>query len=155
MISILDQEELAWLKSTLGARIAVYDHGGHLGNLGDRQQVSDMLDMLGGPLEGGRAMNARGILFALAALARSSGCATQEVRYRSWPAETPAADNAAAIKRVRALMAEAAGAAANAKPVAAAAAARPGDAGRRAADGHLRSLGAPQPLHLSIQCALR
>jgi len=31
----------------LGARIAVYDHGGHLGNLGDRQQVSDMLDMLG------------------------------------------------------------------------------------------------------------
>ena len=37
---ILDQAELAWLKSTLGTRIAVYDHGGHLGNLGDRQQVS-------------------------------------------------------------------------------------------------------------------
>lgn len=50
---ILDQEELAWLKSTLGARIAVYDHGGHLGNLGDRQQVSDMLDMLGGRWKAG------------------------------------------------------------------------------------------------------
>jgi len=45
---ILDKAELTWLKDTLGARIAVYDHGGHLGNLGDRQQVSDMLDMLGG-----------------------------------------------------------------------------------------------------------
>jgi hypothetical protein len=45
---ILDQSELAWLKNTLGPKIAVYDHGGHLGNLGDRQQVADMLDMLGG-----------------------------------------------------------------------------------------------------------
>jgi hypothetical protein len=45
---ILDAADLAWLKTTLGPRIAVYDHGGHLGNLGDRQQVSDMLDMLGG-----------------------------------------------------------------------------------------------------------
>jgi hypothetical protein len=26
----------------------VYDHGGHLGNIGERQQVSDMLDMLAG-----------------------------------------------------------------------------------------------------------
>ena len=50
---ILDQEELAWLKSTLGTRIAVYDHGGHLGNLGDRQQVSDMLDMLAGRWKAG------------------------------------------------------------------------------------------------------
>ncbi len=50
---ILDQEELGWLKSTLGTRIAVYDHGGHLGNLGDRQQVSDMLDMLGGRWKAG------------------------------------------------------------------------------------------------------
>jgi hypothetical protein len=45
---ILDRQELTWLKDTLGARIAVYDHGGHLGNIGERQQVSDMLDMLAG-----------------------------------------------------------------------------------------------------------
>jgi hypothetical protein len=45
---ILDRQELAWLKDTLGARIVVYDHGGHLGNIGERQQVSDMLDMLAG-----------------------------------------------------------------------------------------------------------
>jgi hypothetical protein len=45
---ILDAAELDWLKRTFGARIQVYDHGGHLGNLGDRQQVADMLDMLGG-----------------------------------------------------------------------------------------------------------
>ena len=45
---ILDRQELAWLEDTLGARIAVYDHGGHLGNIGERQQVSDMLDMLAG-----------------------------------------------------------------------------------------------------------
>jgi len=45
---ILDRRELAWLKDTLGSRIVVYDHGGHLGNIGERQQVSDMLDMLAG-----------------------------------------------------------------------------------------------------------
>jgi hypothetical protein len=45
---ILDKRELAWLQDTLGPRIAVYDHGGHLGNIGERQQVSDMLDMLAG-----------------------------------------------------------------------------------------------------------
>jgi predicted alpha/beta-fold hydrolase len=45
---ILDKSELSWLKSTLGRRIAIYDHGGHLGNLGERQQIADMLDMLGG-----------------------------------------------------------------------------------------------------------
>ena len=45
---ILDASELAWLRATLGPRIAVYDHGGHLGNLGERQQIADMLDMLGG-----------------------------------------------------------------------------------------------------------
>jgi predicted alpha/beta-fold hydrolase len=45
---ILDKRELKWLRDTLGARIAVYDHGGHLGNIGERQQVSDMLDMLAG-----------------------------------------------------------------------------------------------------------
>jgi hypothetical protein len=45
---ILDKQELTWLRTTLGSKIAVYDHGGHLGNIGERQQVSDMLDMLGG-----------------------------------------------------------------------------------------------------------
>lgn len=45
---ILDRRELQWLRDTLGPRIAVYDHGGHLGNIGERQQVSDMLDMLAG-----------------------------------------------------------------------------------------------------------
>lgn len=49
---ILDQGELQWLESTLGKRIAVYDHGGHLGNLGDRQQVADMLAMLAGQWQG-------------------------------------------------------------------------------------------------------
>ncbi len=50
---ILDQAELAWLKATLAQRIVVYDHGGHLGNLGDRQQVADMLEMLAGQWPGG------------------------------------------------------------------------------------------------------
>jgi hypothetical protein len=50
---ILDKAELGWLKSTMGGRIAVYDHGGHLGNLGDRQQVADMLEMLAGRWQGG------------------------------------------------------------------------------------------------------
>jgi hypothetical protein len=45
---ILNKRELAWLQDTLGSRIVVYDHGGHLGEVGDRQQVADMLDMLGG-----------------------------------------------------------------------------------------------------------
>jgi hypothetical protein len=52
---ILDKRELAWLRDTLGTRIAVYDHGGHLGNIGSRQQVSDMLDMLAGHWTGGAA----------------------------------------------------------------------------------------------------
>jgi hypothetical protein len=45
---ILDKPELAWLRSTMGNRIAVYDHGGHLGNLGERRQIADMLEMLSG-----------------------------------------------------------------------------------------------------------
>jgi hypothetical protein len=49
---ILDAQELAWLKSTMGSRIAVYDHGGHLGNLGSRQQAADMLEMLAGRWRG-------------------------------------------------------------------------------------------------------
>jgi hypothetical protein len=49
---ILDKRELAWLKDILGSRIAVYDHGGHLGNIGERRQVSDMLDMLAGSWTG-------------------------------------------------------------------------------------------------------
>jgi hypothetical protein len=50
---ILDRAELEWLEKTLGPRIVVYDHGGHLGNLGERQQVADMLAMLGGRWPGG------------------------------------------------------------------------------------------------------
>jgi hypothetical protein len=50
---ILDAAELAWLRQTFGSRIAVYAHGGHLGNLGDRQQIADMLQMLGGHWTGG------------------------------------------------------------------------------------------------------
>lgn len=49
---ILDKAELAWLQTTLGSRIAVYDHGGHLGNLGERRQIADMLDMLAGRWQG-------------------------------------------------------------------------------------------------------
>jgi hypothetical protein len=45
---ILDKDEFTWLRSTMGSRIAVYDHGGHLGNLGERRQITDMLDMLAG-----------------------------------------------------------------------------------------------------------
>lgn len=50
---ILDREELAWLESTLGPRIVVYDHGGHLGTIGSRAQVADMLAMLDGRWTGG------------------------------------------------------------------------------------------------------
>jgi hypothetical protein len=50
---ILDHAELDWLKTTLGSRIVVYDHGGHLGNIGERQPVADMLDMLAGHWPGG------------------------------------------------------------------------------------------------------
>jgi len=49
---ILNRSELGWLKSTLGDRIVVYDHGGHLGNLGERQQIADMLEMLAGRWKG-------------------------------------------------------------------------------------------------------
>jgi hypothetical protein len=49
---ILDKPELDWLRATLGSRIVVYDHGGHLGNLGDRRQIADMLDMLAGRWQG-------------------------------------------------------------------------------------------------------
>ncbi len=55
---ILDKAELAWLENTLGPKIAVYDHGGHLGNIGDRRQVADMLDMLAGRWRGAAPGNA-------------------------------------------------------------------------------------------------
>ena len=45
---IINRRELSWLQDTLGSRIIVYDHGGHLGEIGDRRQVADMLDMLSG-----------------------------------------------------------------------------------------------------------
>jgi Alpha/beta hydrolase family len=50
---ILDHAELEWLEKTFGPRIVVYDHGGHLGNLGERQQVADLLAMLDGRWAGG------------------------------------------------------------------------------------------------------
>jgi hypothetical protein len=49
---ILDKPELLWLEATLGKRIVIYDHGGHLGNLGDRSQIADMLEMLAGHWSG-------------------------------------------------------------------------------------------------------
>jgi hypothetical protein len=49
---ILDESELAWLRCNLGSRVAVYDYGGHLGNLGERRQIADMLDMLAGRWQG-------------------------------------------------------------------------------------------------------
>jgi hypothetical protein len=49
---ILDAKELAWLRETMGDRIVVYPHGGHLGNLGERQQAQDMLQMLAGTWHG-------------------------------------------------------------------------------------------------------
>jgi hypothetical protein len=52
---ILDKAELRWLEKTLGSRIVVYDHGGHLGNLGDRSQIADMLEMLAGRWSGPRS----------------------------------------------------------------------------------------------------
>lgn len=45
---ILDERELEWLQAIMGRRIRVYDHGGHMGNLGARDQIADMLDMLAG-----------------------------------------------------------------------------------------------------------
>jgi hypothetical protein len=50
---ILNRPELSWLQDTMGKRIVVYDHGGHLGNLGSRRQVADMLLMLAGNWPGG------------------------------------------------------------------------------------------------------
>jgi hypothetical protein len=49
---ILDKAELNWLTRTLGNRTKVYDHGGHLGNLGEREQIADMLEMLAGRWQG-------------------------------------------------------------------------------------------------------
>lgn len=50
--AILDRQELGWLRETLQGRIVVYEHGGHLGNLGERHQVADMLAMLAGQWRG-------------------------------------------------------------------------------------------------------
>lgn len=50
---ILNADDLAWLRAKLGSRIVVYDHGGHLGNLGERQQVADLLQMLSGHWQSG------------------------------------------------------------------------------------------------------
>lgn len=50
---ILNADDLAWLRAKLGSRIVVYDHGGHLGNLGEHQQMADLLQMLSGLWQGG------------------------------------------------------------------------------------------------------
>lgn len=51
---ILNADDLAWLRAKLGSRIVVYDHGGHLGNLGEHQQVADLLEMLAGGWRSGK-----------------------------------------------------------------------------------------------------
>ncbi len=50
---ILDPSELQWLRATFPGRIKVYDHGGHLGNLGERAQMEDLKRMLAGQWGGG------------------------------------------------------------------------------------------------------
>jgi len=50
---ILNSDDLAWLRAKLGTRLVVYDHGGHLGNLGERRQVADLLQMLSGQWKSG------------------------------------------------------------------------------------------------------
>jgi len=49
---ILNAQELAWLRRTLGDRLVVYGQGGHLGNIGERRQIEDMLSMLAGDWRG-------------------------------------------------------------------------------------------------------
>ncbi len=80
----------------MGSRIAVYDHGGHLGNLGDRQQIADMLAMLGRALAGGIEM--RSLLLVLMSSLSLAACATQGVHIRTLPEQTPAADAARAVR---------------------------------------------------------
>ena len=50
---VLDASELAWLRQALGPRLKVYPRGGHLGNLGSRGQIADLLAMLDGRFAGG------------------------------------------------------------------------------------------------------
>ena len=94
---ILDQARIGVAKTTLGSRIAVYDHGGHLGNLGDAQQVADMLDMLAGRWAGGGDESCARAWPDVAGADVLAGCASDGVIIHRLPAETPAADNAAAI----------------------------------------------------------
>lgn len=49
---ILDQSELDWLRDVFGSRLVVYDNGGHLGSVGERAQIEDMLRMAGDRFEG-------------------------------------------------------------------------------------------------------
>ena len=41
------------MRRTFGTRVAVYPSGGHLGNIGERSQVADLLAMLAGRFDGG------------------------------------------------------------------------------------------------------
>ena len=94
---ILDRRT-RWLRTTLGSRIAVYDHGGHLGNLGERQQIADMLRDAGRPLAAGRASDTGRAGRRCAALlcggAAAAAAPRATFRVRQPAAETPAADNA-------------------------------------------------------------
>ncbi|WP_111642716.1 alpha/beta fold hydrolase [Marinimicrobium alkaliphilum] len=45
---ILGPDDMTWLKGALGERLKVYPVGGHLGGLGEREQVDDLLRMLEG-----------------------------------------------------------------------------------------------------------
>ena len=78
---ILDHDELPGCARRSASRIVVYDHGGHLGNLGDRQQIADMLEMLAGRWARGAAVRWRRCAAPaalLCALALMSGCATAD-----------------------------------------------------------------------------
>ncbi len=149
---ILDAAELDWLKDTLGARIQVYDHGGHLGNLGDRQQVADMLDMLGGRWKGSAPVRAAGpvmVLFLALGRLRLAGGPLPSAAARHAGGEqcreSREGDGARGPGGERGQQRQAGGRRRS----------RLLDhAGRRAALADLRSVGALQPLDVSVQCAL-
>jgi len=86
---ILDKADLEWLENTLGQKIAVYDHGGHLGNIGDRRQVADIAGMLAGRWRGAASGNCSmrtTVLVAVAAMGLC-GCAPEGMIIHRMPAE--------------------------------------------------------------------
>ena len=158
---ILDHAELGWLEKTLGTRIAVYDHGGHLGNLGDRQQAADMLAMLDGRWQGRQLMRTAHRLRRRRARARRMRDARSCNSITGRP-KRPRPTTRRISRSMQGLQAAAAAAATLATPQASdqagersSSAAAAGDARRCAVPQDLRSVGTPQPLHLSIQRPLR